>query len=455
MSTDEYDIDLIQKGQWLLHHVKKNGNPFNKCAYLKINGLDVEVIKKAVMSVMNEHDCLRTSFAFCDGILKHKIHPLEDLTMDEILKVNFWNQPNGEIDLEAICEEEMVRPFDLNKSPLIRINFWFCGSDSYLFCTMHHVIFDAKTFPLFYKQLSFAYEKHLCGSEDKFPEVIQYREYFNWKKGNFKKVSSEVKAFWRQNFKSIPTTVAISHTNCSNHRSEAKAFEDGDLALLSRVLPTDDPQGGVYDFCISPDLTTKIVDLQKKYGCSVYTTMLTCFSVLLSYTYNRQDNILTFSVSDREHFGHKNIIGWLVSSATFLGRIDKDSSLEDILEYSINEFLRAVSHRFYPVDKILEDTNVFVPYNKIVPLYLNYFVVAETKRPVDTEHKSSVKMTANHDLNCTIYKYENVIEIKCVYNESVFSLAEISKLFKQYLTIMHCLLEDSEKKIKDLFKLLD
>ena len=452
MNTSEYDIDLMQKGQWLLHHM--NGNPFNRCVYLNINNLSVEVLREAIIEVIAGHECFRTSFAFSGGVLKHRVHSLDNLNTDEVLKVNFWDQCRGQIDLEAIYENEMQKPFDLNKCPLIRMNFWFCGSDSYLFCTMHHAIYDTESFPIFYEQLSLLYEKHLCQSEDKSTEDhVQYKAYFDWKKKKLGEVRAEVKKFWAQNFNGIAiANPPTPEADATYSRGKAEIFRDKDLALLQRVLPTEASPGGVYRFCIPPDLTDKIKSFQEKYGCTTYITILTSFSILLAYTYSRPSNMITFAVSDRGYIEHDNIIGWLVSSATFLGRADEDNSLEDVLEYSVSEFWRSFDHRFYPVDKILEDNNLFVPYHKIIPIYLNYHVTKEKKKEFASGEEPGIETTANHDLNCKVNKYNNLVEIECVYSKAVFSSQEISELFENYLTIIHSLLEDPKKTVKDLFQ---
>lgn len=453
MSEYEYDIDLIQKGQWLLHHVREDGNPFNKCVYLKIDHLNVEVIRKTVVDLIAKYECLRTSFTFCDGILKHRVHSLDSLNTDEILKVNIWDQRRGEIDLEAIYQDEMRKPFDLSKCPLLRMNFWFCGLDSYLFCTLHHAIYDTKSFPIFYEQLSLLYEKHLCQSEDGATEEhVRYSTYFDWKMKKLSEVRAEAKKFWKHELDGMAITNSSTSEDDETTYSKGKAevFQDKDLALLQRVLPTDASPGGVYRLCIPPDLTDQLKSFQEKYGYTIYTTVLTGFSILLAYTYSRPSNMINFTVSDRDYFGHDNIIGWLVSSATFLGRADEDSSLEEVLTYSAGEFFRSFDHRFYPIDKILEDNDLLIPYNKIIPIYLNYHVEEGEREEFLSREEPSVEVIANHDLNCKVNKYNNLIEIECMYSKTAFSSQEISELFANYLVIIYALLEDPKKTVKDV-----
>ncbi len=454
MSINEYNIDLIQKGQWLLHHVRKDGNPFNRCIYTEISNLTIDSIRKAIIDLISINECFRTSFILSKGILKHRVHSLESLNMDEILKSNCWDQGKGEIDLKAIYDSEIKKPFDLNKCPLLRINFWFHSASSYLFFTIHHTIYDAESFPILYKQMFSLYEKHSSKLNEKTKmSQIQYKDYFIWKIDNMEKVRTEAREFWRQNFKRVtkPDSIDINNSCITDLEDKAEMFEDEDLQLLSKVLPFNDFEGSVYRFYISQELTTKIENLQSKHGCSVYTILLTCFSVLLYHIYNRSSNIISFTVSDRGYFKHRDTIGWLVSSAAFLGEVNGDSSLKNVLEYSINEFFRSLKHRFYPIDKVLEDNQFLLPYNEVIPIYLNFFVLPEEKNDTTWKYIPDLKKRIRYDLHYHISKYENAIEIECVFNEAIFSILEISKFAKKYLTIVRFLLENSNRNVKSLF----
>lgn len=135
------------------------------------DGLDAGALRRAVASVLDRHEVLRSSFDL-EAMGYRPDGPAADL-IDRI-----WHQRSGFADVAAAVEAaqaDVASPIDLTSAPPLRV--WVGDVDSgqsVVVVAGHHLVFDAWTFMLFYEDLSAEYERAIDRNDGPRTPAPQY-----------------------------------------------------------------------------------------------------------------------------------------------------------------------------------------------------------------------------------------------------------------------------------------
>ncbi|PIK32671.1 hypothetical protein CS954_01090, partial [Bacillus siamensis] len=91
----------------------EGGVSYNMPLAMEIQGdLNIHQLEKAFLALIERHEVLRTSFSMEDGVPVQKIAPLVDFKL---------GCRKTDADRAEDFLKEFVRPFDLSKAPLLRV----------------------------------------------------------------------------------------------------------------------------------------------------------------------------------------------------------------------------------------------------------------------------------------------------------------------------------------------
>ena len=80
-----------------------------------------------------------------------------------------------------MLEEEAVKPFDLARGPLLRFILVRVGGDEHwLLRANHHIISDAHSLKLYFRDLGRVYEDFLNGRTPQCEQRVEYADYALW-----------------------------------------------------------------------------------------------------------------------------------------------------------------------------------------------------------------------------------------------------------------------------------
>jgi hypothetical protein len=135
------------------------------------DGLDADALRRALITVLDRHDVLRSSF-HVEGMSYRPTGPAAELVE------RVWHHRSGFADVAAAVEAaqaEAAAPIDLTSSPPLRLWVGHVDSgESVVVVAGHHLVFDAWTFMLFYEDVSAEYERAVNRVEQPRPPAPQY-----------------------------------------------------------------------------------------------------------------------------------------------------------------------------------------------------------------------------------------------------------------------------------------
>src|SRR5262249_39266972 len=141
--------------------------------------LDVDMLRRALDSLVQRHEALRTAFFDVDG------EPFQVVTDEARLAttVTRWGgQGQGEDIQRRLLDAEARRPFDLSRAPLVRSTVVQLGAEDFLLLlTLHHIVCDGWSMTIILSELAELYTAGVLGRAPALPALAcRYVDYSRW-----------------------------------------------------------------------------------------------------------------------------------------------------------------------------------------------------------------------------------------------------------------------------------
>ena len=329
--ADAYELSFGQQRLWFIDQLAPGSPAYNIPFAGRLSGpLDVDVLQRALDEIVHRHEILRTTFPLRDGkpvqVVAESVHaPLRyDVVEDE------------EEAQRRVLEEARI-PFDLLHGPVLRIRvIRLAAEDHMLLVTMPHIVTDAWSTAVFFRELPALYEAFAVGKDSPLPPLpIQFRDYAAWQRGELQgEKLDRLVEFWKRELDGAPT-------------------------LLE--LPGDFPRPAVhrfrglrYELHIPPEVTRAVRELARSEGVTMFMMMVAAFSLLLQ-RYTGQDDILIGSpVATRERAETEGLIGFFINTLVVRTELKEKRPFRELLARVRERCLAAFAHQELPFEKLVE-----------------------------------------------------------------------------------------------------
>ena len=331
-----YPLSPGQKRFWALNQIDNSGIALNLCNVSSIRGaFDINCLQKAVNTIVDRHEILRTSFHFVDDEPVQKVHSVSDLSF-QIKYEDLTANQNGSETAETIASEIINRPFDLTTGPLFRIHVMKMGEKQFTqVFVMHHLISDGWSVGLFVEELGELYNAFVKNEEVSLSQPkIQYRDYVLWKEEILETDRLlPQKRYWHEILDGAGSEIAWPLEGNEQY---------GDF------------EGEEIGFSVGKPLTRDINDICSRYAVTPFTVLYVGLQVLIARYTPKKDLLIGTSAAGRTHHSIENQLGYFISTLPLRMQVNGDESFEILLKRAHQVVLDALSNQDFPVD-LLDD----------------------------------------------------------------------------------------------------
>jgi len=418
-----YPQSSSQKRLFVLHQWDEVGVSYNLPVIFRLEGsLDIARLEQAFRKMIGRHEALRTSFYFENGEPVQQVHESVAFTLESVTCAE------GADETESLGRTmaEFVRPFDLNKAPLMRAGVVQLAANRHaLLLDMHHIISDGMSMDIFTSELS-----RLYNGETLQPLHVQYKDYSEWMRS---RDLSEQKNYWLDVF-GEPAPLLDLQTDFA--RSQTKSFRGHSI----NGLLTAKQKKAINELC-------------RKTGATTYMVLLSALMVLLG-RYSRQDDIVIGSpFSGRTHQDTEQMMGMFVNTLALRGYPANDKTYLDFLTEVKETVLKAIENQEYPFEELVESVTAHrdpsrnplfdVMFDLENKLGLNLEGLNVTTVP--NEHKG-----AKFDLTLTITDTDDGYAMNWEYCTDLFKPDSVKRMMKHFSHLVDELTASPGKKIGEL-----
>jgi amino acid adenylation domain-containing protein len=330
-------LSLAQQRLWLVEQLGDLAGADRIDKAMRLRGeLDRAALVRALDAIVARHEALRTTFAQVQGVPAQRIAPAE-ASRFELVQHDLRERADGEAELDRLLADEIRAPFDLESGPLVRGRLVrMAEADHVLMLRMHHVVGDAWSLAVFFRELSALYAAYAEGREPNLPTLrIQYADYAIWQRRWLDgAVLREQVEYWAKTLAGAPD-------------------------LLE--LPTDRPRpaqvdrtGALLGVELDEELTAGLKALSRRHGTTLFMTLLAGWAVVLGRLSGQDDVVIGTPAAGRGRREIEALIGFFVSTLALRVDLSGSPTVAGLLGRVRDGVLDAQKHQDVPFEQVVE-----------------------------------------------------------------------------------------------------
>ena len=431
-------LSFGQQRLWFIHRLAPESSSYNIPFAGRLRGtLDTRHLGRALGEITRRHEILRTRFIQEDS---EPVQVVDARVTLHLPRIDLSALPGARAEAEAarLTASHPHLPFDLTSGPTWRVHLVHLNAHHHaLLVTMHHILTDAWSMAVFFRELPVLYDAFRQGKPSPLPPLaVQVADHAAWQRQRMRGARLEAElAFWKEHLEGAKTVLDLPF---DRPRPPAQT-------LVGRRHPVAVPQ----------PVVDGLRALGERRGTTMFMALLAAFDVLL-YRYTGQNDVLVGSpFAIREPESTHPLIGFFINIAVLRGRLDGTPSFTELLDRVRDTTLASLAHQELPFEHLLDMLQLTRDASR-PPLVQVYFVLQNVHIPrpdfQDLE-VPQVQQTDSHaarvDLTVGLWE-ETGLNGWFEYNVDLFDPSTIDRMGRHYLRILAAAVDDPECAVERL-----
>ena len=328
-------------------------------------------------------------------------------------------------------------PFNLEKGPLLRATLLRLGlRDHILLLALHHIITDAWSMGVLFRELTAAYAAESSGRSgaDVLPALpLQYTDY----------------AVWQREWSS------------GDRLARTLAYWSAQLEGLPRLeLPTDRPRpalksgrGASLTFTVAPGVSAGLQTLARREGATLFMTLLAGFAVLLGRYSGQTDVAIGSPVANRTRTELEHLIGFFVNTLVLRVSLADAPSFRALVGRVKEVALAAFAHQDLPFERLVEalQPRRDLSRNPLFQVMFQHQSSVGGELPGSIESNMEIERTVSvFDLEFNLWESRKGLEGMVDYSTDLFDVSTIERMAGHYVTLLAAAIENPDQPITTL-----
>lgn len=421
---------------WFLDQLEPDLPVYHEWSAVRLRGaLQRAALEQSLNAVVHRHEALRTTIELRAGEPVQIVAPTMSIPLPVVDLCNVPDAQRWE-EMKRLAGAETARRFDLARGPLWRATlFQLAAQDAILLLTFHHMVIDAWSATILYRELGTLYRAFAQQQPAPLPALpMQYTDFTLQQQAWMQSDRADVQlAYWR-------TQLA-------------------DLTPLQ--LPTA-PRANRQTYCgaqqpvpLSAALVKALNQLSQQQGVSLFMTLLAAFQTLLHRHAGQADIVVGAPIAGRNRAELEALIGCFTNTLVLRSDFADNPPFRTLLSRVRSTVLDALAHQDLPFEKLVEELQ---PARDLsgTPLFQVMFVFNNTA--LDFDQFGEVEATpvaiastiARFDLTLSVMELETGLQAHLNYNTDLFDEATIARMVGHFQTLLAGIVADPDQSVGDL-----
>ncbi len=418
-------LSYSQSRLWVIDRMENAAGLYNVPFTLRLTGpLDLAALEQALARLLDRHAVLRTVFDEGPGGVTQRV--LTDYTF--ALPVHQMTPQ----ELASLTAAEAQRPFDLTRDLMLRaVLVRLAPEDHHLLLTLHHIATDGWSNTVLLEELIALYH----GAALPAP-ALQFTDYARWQRRMLASNGAALAEWWRATLQGAPD---LHDLPCDHPRPPVLSASGGHLA--DRVPPA---------------LATRLRDLARVQGVSLFTLLLAAWAAFLHRQTGTEDLVIGTPVAGRERDELKQLVGFLVNTLPLRLQPLPDQRFVDFLADANRQTTNALAHQNLPFEMIVEQVN---PPRSLshAPLVQLAFTLVQPQAgdkiapgPLQFEAVETAMNSAKFELSLGLVDSGTDMGLGWTYATDLFAPATIARYNRAFLSLLEGIAAAPETVLTDL-----
>ncbi len=430
-----YKLSSAQKRMYVLSQLEGGELSYNMPGVVVVQGeLDKPRFERAFAELIHRHEALRTSFDWVDGEPVQTVHSKVDFTIESIDGDAIG--ASGNQSDEALAQAAMaafVRPFNLKRAPLLRVELLSVSSERHLLLfDMHHIVSDATTLGLLVTEVGLLYNGQTLPKP-----ALQYKDYSEWQHELFQSDAMQRQEdYWLSVFS---TEIPVLELPADYARPSVQQYD-----------------GCNHHFQLDRETTEKLYALAANSGATLYMVLLSAYSILLS-KYTGQDDVIVGSPIAGRHYPQLDqVMGMFLNTLAMRNYPESSKSYSDFLNEVKQNALDAFEHQDYPFEELVDRLNLKRDMSRN-PVFNTLFTLQNSDlgegveadgmriKPLNVEGGIS-----KFDISLDATETEDGLRLSFEYCTHLFKQDRIERMAEHFCNLLSRIVENPERSLADL-----
>jgi amino acid adenylation domain-containing protein len=430
-------LSFAQQRLWFLEQMESAG-AYRIPVIFRIRGrLDVPVLERVIDEIARRHESLRTTFDVVAGEPVQVISPPRHVPLPII---NLSELPEDQREAEAVLlsSEQAQLQFDLTTGPLLQARLVRLSKEEHVLqVTLHHLIADGWSVGVLARETRALYEAFIEDNSSPLPELpAQYADFALWQREwlQGELLESQV-AYWREQLAGAPTALELP---TDHMRPPVQSFAGGEIK---------------FEFPAS--LTEALHKLSRREGATIFMTLLTAFSVLLSRYAGEEDVVVGTPIANRRQSELEELIGFFANTLALRVDVQPELTFRELLRNVRETTLNAYANQDVPFERLVEELQPPRELNRS-PLFQVLLDVQNTSHSklilpeLEIGIQEYVTNSTRFDLECFLKEEDGRMLGHVIYSSDLFEQQTIEKMLQHFRRLLELVIEDPKQQISDL-----
>lgn len=424
-----YELSSAQQRLFFIQEMDKSSVAYNIPFSLLIEGnLDIKRLNDLFNYIINRHESLRTYFKIIDG------KPVQIIKENIDFSIDYYD--SKDLDKDRLIKS-FLRPFDLAKAPLLRVNLIKIESKKYVLAIdMHHIISDGVSMNIIRNEFISYYQG------EKIDEIkIQYKDYSEWQNRSISPGQLKLqKNYWIDQYRGVIPTLKLPIDVIENKEFN---LEDGEIS-----------------FTLDEGITAKLKKIASEEGVTLFMLFLAIYNVLLSKLSKQNDIIIGTPVAGRRHENLHNVIGMFVNTLAIRSHPQGEKSFKEFLLETKKIVIEAFDNQDYQFEDLINQLdmernnnqyslfNVLFTFQNIFDEYISNSEIRLSDIIIKPYHFGNSK--AKFDLSLAVSETDNKIHCNLQFKTQLFLQTTIQLTQKRFEILINSIISNRDEKIEKL-----
>ncbi len=334
-----------QERIWSLARMEPGNSRYNvPLVYELVGNLDIAYLELALNEVTKRHEILRTRFPGEEvTTVRQEVSPTSAVVIsvsNNSRELRRLSSEQIEAEIARMLRTEVHHPFDIVAGPLWRVGvFGVSRKKHFLVFTMHHLIFDGLSQPIFLREVSACYKALKKKQAPELPSLaLQFADFAGW-----------------QRMEAADTIMGRQLDYWMNQLS-------GEVPGLK--LPNDrkrsaaGTKSGSVAFNINGKTSLALLKLCREERSSPYVVLLSAFIVALHSFTEQEDMVICSPAASREHSDLEPLLGYFNSLIVIRTRQVGPETFRELIGRVRRIVLDASDHQLVPIQTLAQLPNL-------------------------------------------------------------------------------------------------
>ncbi|MCY7264062.1 non-ribosomal peptide synthetase [Pseudomonas protegens] len=432
-ASQDHDLPLsfAQQRLWFLAQMDGAGSAYNIPIGLGLRGrLDRPALQQALQAIVARHATLRSRFVLGEDQPQVLIGAIE-----EALELGFEDLRDAPRNLAERVRAEAALAFDLERGPVIRGRLLALADDHHvLLLTLHHIVADGWSMGVLTRELVALYQAFSQGRPDPLPPLaVQYSDFALWQR---RWLSGEVLQqqgdYWRQTLADAPTLLTLPYDRPRP--------------------PHQDFSGGSVEILLDGPLSAQLKRLSQRHGCTLYTTLLAAWGLLLGRLSGQTDLLIGIPVANRMRAEVEGLIGLFVNTLALRLDLDAEQSVAALLAQVRARSFAAQAHQDLPFEQVVEIVRPqrslsHSPLFQVVLTWLDDFAQDLVLDELTLEGVAGATQVAKFDLTLSLGESQGQIRGALDYATALFDAATVQRYVGYLVQVLQAMVADDQQRL--------